>query len=186
MGYRMLRLATAITAVLLLVGCSSHNPAVMPVPEPTSTPVFASDDDALAAATEAYAKYLAVSDEITADGGLNAERISDLVTLQQYESEAEAFDEYSDRKLHTQGNSAFDIVGLQRYSPGTNGSAEIGVYICVDVSGVKIMNSLNEDVTPASRMNRYPLEVEFEVSGRSPEEIKVARSETWSGTDFCH
>ena len=60
---------------LVLAGCAPDVPAIQVPPTPTVTPLFASDEEALAAAEEAYAAYLAMSDEITSDGGERPERI---------------------------------------------------------------------------------------------------------------
>ncbi len=62
-------IALVALAVLLLSGCLPPQTTVTPTPEATAAPVFASDEEALAAATAAYAAYLAMSDQIFAEGG---------------------------------------------------------------------------------------------------------------------
>lgn len=182
----MLRPAALLVATLLLAGCMPVEPTVAPVPEPSATPAFASDEEALAAATDAYAKYLEVSDAITANGGVGVEEVSRLVTAEQYPKEVASFSAYSDRNLHTSGASVSEVFGLQSFSTGVgNDDTSIVIYVCVDVTGVAILNDSNEDVTPLNSPNRYPLEVEFASESSTPPGLKIARSETWSGTDFC-
>ena len=52
-----MRVTAALAVVLLLTGCSLASPEVAPTPTPSATPVFASEEEALAAAEEAYAAY---------------------------------------------------------------------------------------------------------------------------------
>ncbi|MCU1545755.1 MAG: hypothetical protein JWP30_855, partial [Homoserinimonas sp.] len=50
-------LALASAVVLTLGGCLAPSPKIDSPPQPTSDPVFANDEEALAAATDAYAAY---------------------------------------------------------------------------------------------------------------------------------
>ena len=83
--------ALAIVISLMLGGCVPSAPAASPTPEPSSTPVFASEEEALAAAEEAYAAYLAVIDEIHADGGAGVERLEVVATPEVTNNEADGF-----------------------------------------------------------------------------------------------
>lgn len=181
----MLSAAAAVVAIALLGGCVPQEPVVTPQPEPSSTPVFASDEEALAAATDAYARYLKVSDEITADGGLDPDRISEYVTSTQLPKEMSAFQEVVDAGVKTQGESKFDGAKLQQYSDNHDGTASIVVYLCVDVSAVRVIDASGIDVTPRDRIDRFPLEVEYEVGGGTLKVPLISRSEPWTGTNFC-
>ncbi|MEO7349354.1 MAG: hypothetical protein ABIW32_05800, partial [Terrimesophilobacter sp.] len=92
MGNRMLRPAVLLVATLLLSGCVPSEPVITPVPEPSVTPIFASDDEALAAATDAYAKYLEVSDAIFASGGQGIEQLSEVLAGKQLQVEKDGFE----------------------------------------------------------------------------------------------
>ncbi|MEO7290459.1 MAG: hypothetical protein ABIW81_04100 [Terrimesophilobacter sp.] len=177
--------AIVMAAVLVLAGCTPTPPSVTPEPVPSSTPVFASDEDALAAATAAYAKYLEVSDQITADGGKSPDRIAKFVTSNQLVHELDGFKQWSEPDDSSVGSSQFDTVSLQRYDDIAGGKSVVVVYLCVDVSAVRIMNAAGTDVTPATRPNRYPLEVEFDANSAADPELVISRSEPWSGNNFC-
>ncbi len=181
----MLPAAAVLSATFLLVGCIPTETIITPQPEPNSTPVFATDEDALAAATEAYAKYVKVSDEITGDEGAGAERVSELVTPDQLVNELAGFKDYAAGKVRTQGRSIAYVASLQQYTDAHDGTADVVIYVCVDVSGVRIVNETGEDVTPADRRDVFPLEVEFEVRAQTPIEMKISRSEPWAGDDYC-
>jgi hypothetical protein len=169
----------------MLAGCVPGDPVVTPEPEPDSTPVFASDEEALAAATDAYAKYLEVSDEITADGGTDPERLKPYVTTEQFKDELSSFKDLQSAGTRTQGHSNFEVVQLQQYLDAGDGTASITVYLCVDVTEVRIIDSTGADITPQDRIGRLPLEVEVEVKSGDELDQQVARSTPWSGTDFC-
>lgn len=180
----MLPVASLGLALLVLSGCLPQSPTVTPTPQPSSTPVFASDEEALAAAEAAYAEYLRVSDAITADGGANPERIEPLVTPERAPAEAEVFAKFASRLLHTQGATAFDSGSLQVYAEDGIGRASLGLYLCIDVTNVRILDSSGSDVTP-DRTNRLPLVVAFETRSGNPN-LLISGSDAWNGADFCN
>jgi hypothetical protein len=151
----------------------------------TSAPVFATDEEALAAATEAYARYLAVSDAIAEDGGAYSERITPVVAETYRNSSIEDFAALSERELRTVGVSAFDTARLQSRVGRNDGSTAVTIYLCLDVSGVRIVDRGGADVTPSARDTRLPLEIQLETTVLEPAVLKVSRSEIWSGESFC-
>src|SRR5215207_3793459 len=75
-------LAAGGVLALVLVGCMGA-PSPAPSPEPTETaavPIFASDEEALAAAVDAYERYRAISAEISEAGGHDSNRIDPVVS----------------------------------------------------------------------------------------------------------
>lgn len=175
--------ALAIVTTLMLGGCVPTEPTASPTPEPSPTPVFASEEEALAAAEDAYAAYLAVSDAITADGGASPERIEPLVTEEQLPDVLSSFDAYASRSLRSQGATQFDTMTLQQYEDIGNGTAEVDVYGCIDVSDVRIFSADGVDVTPSDRVNRVAVELGFVAGADSV--VRLARSAAWTGEDFC-
>jgi hypothetical protein len=141
-------LATA--ALLSIAGCvpSTAEPAVTPTATASAAaPAFASDEEALAAATAAYAEYLRVSDEIAAAGGQGAEKIIPLVSDSYLELIDAEFANYRDQNLHTTGATSFDSAELQSYAANADGTAEVAVYMCLDVTSVRIIDASSRDVT---------------------------------------
>ena len=175
----------AVVFALTLGGCvpQSHK-AAPPKPSPNSTPVFASDEEALAAATKAYAAYLEVEDRVAEDGGNGLEQLSDYVTNEQLTRERKAFEQLSSSGKVSRGASSFDTVSLQKYSTSSDGTTTLSLYLCLDVSNVRILGRGGDDVTPAGRPDRYPLEVDLQARHGS-DSILVSRSDAWRGDDFC-
>jgi hypothetical protein len=185
MGFRMSHTLVAALVVLLLAGCVPGDPIITPEPEPDATPVFASDDEALAAATEAYAKYLEVSNLIRADGGTAMERIADFVTPGRLDDELNGFKSFSDQGISTVGDIRLDGANLQQYSADETSPAIVTMYVCLDATEVHIVDSHGADVTPTDRPDRQLFEVRLESSATEPSKLLLARSELWSGQDGC-
>lgn len=186
MGFRMLRPAAALLAVLLLAGCVPGDPVITPAPEPDATPVFASDDEALAAATEAYTKYLEVSDEILADGGTNPDRLLAVATAGWAEVQAEGFAKAMSEGLHSVGRTSFDNLSLEKYdSSSTDGQSILRAYVCIDVSNVDVLDKDGKSVVSEDRPDRSPAELVFDLVGSSKPGLRVANVEPWGGRDFC-
>jgi uncharacterized protein YcfL len=164
---------------IALAGCSSQQPAPQ---NSTATaeekPLFATDEEALAAAQAAYAHYLEVSDQIARDGGANPERLKGLVSEQQYENELQNYKEYASSGLHSSGRSSFDSIHISNSS-----QQAISAYLCVDVTNSGVLNSAGNDVTPEGRVDRWPLVVNFKFE--PPGDLLISGSETWTGKNFC-
>lgn len=173
-------LVAAGAAVLLVVltGCDEPPPPVTPVPTPSVTAVFASDEEALAAAEDAYAAYLAVSDQASAGGWQNPDLLADHVTAGELEETRVTYEELAASGRHTQGSSTFESMTLQRYD-----DHDLVVYLCLDVSAVRLLDSDGQDVTPTNRPQRVPLEVGFVIS--SPAILRVNDSDVWDGAELC-
>ena len=186
MGFRMLRTAAALVTVLLLAGCVPREPVITPEPDPASTPVFASDDEALAAATEAYARYLEVSDQILADGGASPDRLKTVSTLEWFEKQVPGFEDARDRGLRSVGSTTFDTVSLQQYdSKSVDGIGIVRIYLCIDVSAVDVVDASGNSVVSDTRPDRSAVEVSFDTSEEGASIVLVASVDQWSGQDFC-
>ena len=69
-------------ALLLLAGCGEPHPTPTPT-EAASEPVFASEEEALAAAEEVFAKYVEATDLMGTSGGTDLSGFDGLVTTNQ-------------------------------------------------------------------------------------------------------
>ncbi len=183
---RKLPVATlALAALLTLSGCVPVQPPVTSTPVPSSTPVFASDEDALAAAEAAYGHYLAISDEVTAGGGLHPEKMQSLVSEDQYQLLMKSMKSLADKGWRTSGSTAFEQMTLASRTEEGQGAATLDLYLCVDVSAVRILDSSGLDVTPSTRVNVVALEVSFDVARAASPEFVLTNSDSWTGTEFC-
>ena len=185
MLFRSTAVALATTFALLVSGCASSEPVITPEPSPTSTPVFASDEEALAAATEAYAAYLAMSDQIAQDGGTSADRIGNLVTAAWLPKEIQQFSEFAKSGYHQSGVTHFDHLQLQRFGQDERGTVTVTFYVCLDFSETKVLDNADLDVTPRDLDVRAPFEVSFESSKADSVNLLLSGMERWQSTNFC-
>jgi hypothetical protein len=171
--------------IAVFAGC-----AASPVPTPTlsstpdAAPLFDSDEEALAAAEEAYAAYQAMSNQIARDGGNDVERLAPMVTAKHLEKEEIAFASFVDKGWTGDGGVEFDSMRLQRQVE-TDRVATITVYLCMDVANARLLDARGQDVTPSTRAIRTPLEVTFVSAKRDSRSLVMEASDIWSGADFC-
>ena len=177
-----------LTAFLLLLavgtlsGCTSA-----PVPAPSNTsapetpPVFASNEDALAAATAFYVAYQGMANTISRDGGTDPQRITPFVTSEMLPGEIASFERLSEKGVHLVGDLAFDSMTIQS-ADLSRGS--LVVYMCLDVSATDIVDSAGISIIPPDRVSRHPLQVAL-TGDSMKNRLLLERSELWTGTNFC-
>ena len=176
---RMPAAAIAALLALPLAACTPAQPTPTPTTTSAHTPLFASDEEALKAATDAYAAYQRISDEIARDGGRNPERIKPYVTNDQLQRELKGFKAFSENDRHTAGASTFDSPTLARFD---RSGGEIEIYLCQDIGATRVLDRNNVDVTPTERPTRLPMDLIF---CGGPSSLLLAKSEVWPGKNFC-
>lgn len=188
-GFRM-RSAPALligaVVALTLVACVPEDEPVRPDPSPTAEPIFASDEEALAAAEEAYAAYLAVSDQILSEGGANPERLREVATESVYQYELTGFENYQSANKHSVGSTLFDTVSLQSVDlSGYSVSGAVIIYACEDYSQTDVLDAQGISLVAEERKTRWPVTVAFDLTGSSTSPLIVSLIEDWTGEDFC-
>lgn len=165
-----------------LAGCAPAPPPLVLPPTPTQSPLFASEEEALAAAVEVYAAYLAAADSVArggwSDPGATAEFTTEAFQAEVVESAAQL--ESSGRRQS--GEKRFDSVALQRYSEQGQGRVELVAYLCLDISETRILGPEGDDVSQSSRIERLPTVVTFSLSDLGG---RVDGEEPWDGANFC-
>lgn len=188
-GFRMRRapvLLLAVTAALALGGCVAEPPVVIPDETASIEPVFASDEEALAAAEEALVAYYQVSDQIIIEGGVSPERLEDVATTEISDREAAGYKQLTERGWVGVGATSVDSVELQQLDQSAGvGDEVVTVYACVDISGFDLVDSSGTSVTSASRVLRTPFEIGFTRLGEDASGLVLSRKDAWTGEDFC-
>lgn len=136
----------ALLASTLLLGCTpAELRPVIPLVE-TEAPTLVSAQlpedfyaQAEVAALGLITNYLATSDQITKDVGLNPDRMSRWVSPEWLDKELEGFRYYQETQERTVGDSAVDsaVVQLARITP--EDTLDVGVMACVDTTAVLVM-----------------------------------------------
>jgi hypothetical protein len=164
-----------LLTALLLAGCTDPSPMPTPPPTPSATPVFASDEEALAAAEEAYGKYLATSDEIIRDGGTNPERLVPFVSSDIYERESAGFALLQERSIHGTGTTKFELT-LQSFDDD-----QVTVYACNDYRETDVVDTSGASVLQEDRETLKPFEVVLDPN----DSLRVVVMDVWSGGGVC-
>ena len=176
----------ALVVALVLVGCVPTTTPASTAPKPSATPVFATEAEALAAATEAYAAYVRVSDEITADSGANPERIAPYVTAAQLKRDEYVFAGYRAKKIVSVGSTSFERLRLQRFDDRGRSGLELVVYLCLDQTKIRLIDTQMQDITPTGLDQLSPTQVTLRRDVNQGKLLVVERSESWSGENFCN
>ncbi|WP_395245582.1 hypothetical protein ACGGZK_07140 [Agromyces sp. MMS24-K17] len=185
------RQVVAVAAVLLVVGglagCAGEPaPArtAEPTAEATAEPIFASDEEALAAAVEAYEAYNAEAARISTNPAVEPSSIANFVSEGFVAQSVQEFELLRQEGVTLVGEMKLLDPELVMWST-TNGAAHATIYVCLDVSGVRVVNSSGADVTAADRQEVVPQQAEFISSSSAPSVLLVDRIDQWSGADFC-
>ncbi|MGY4859940.1 hypothetical protein [Cryobacterium sp. AP23] len=185
---RMAPMAAVACVGFLMVsgaGCAS---APAPTPRsaaPTAAPVFVSDEEALAAATEAYEQYVLVADQIVREGGVDPSRISRYVSDDLATSEIESFVSLQERNLHGVGESSYSNFSLQQVLQNPSGVKVVTAYVCSDLSKTDVVDEAGESVVAPDRQDRKPYEIGFDLSDASLGTLVVSSITVWDGDGIC-
>ena len=188
-GFRMRTapaLVVATLALLALAGCVPDDDPVIPGPLPSSTPIFASDEEALAAAEEALIAYYEVSDLIITEGGARPERLLEVATEAVLSNESTGYAQLIEKGWRGSGHTTVDTVSLQSFDPfAAAGSEVVTVYACVDISAFDLVDANGASVVGPGRVLRTGFEVGFESDQPSTQHLVLTRKDPWTGDDFC-
>jgi hypothetical protein len=184
---RMLPLAgLALTVVLVLSGCVPPKSLAMPTFMPSSTPVFASDEEALAAATVAYKDYQAAVDRALSD--YDTSGLARVATGEALRLAKESVKGFQEKSLRQVGRATIDRISLARVSQSARGESagdSTQIYACLDTAAVNVLDSTGRSTALGGRQTRFPVLVDLTLDSKGPE-LKVANEGVWDGGDFCN
>ncbi|WP_431522699.1 hypothetical protein [Microbacterium esteraromaticum] len=165
-----LRTAAALTCagitLAMLAGCSPQ-----PEPTPTETPLFASEEEAFAAAEETYRSYTAALNDVDLNEPNTFETLYRYSTGDFQVADRETFSE-----LHAESLTMVGEVAVVKFE-GTNAEppySTIVAAVCVDVSGSDVLGEDGESRVAPSRPDINPLRVSFAVAH---DEVLISRAD---------
>lgn len=157
---RLGRVAALLLGALLIVGCGPAEPL-------QPAPLFASDAEALDAATEAYREYLAVFDEVVADPESDPRRLEEVAGGATLESDMDGLRNIREREMTFSGVAR--LINTELLNRGQIGSqAEVALRVCIDYTGVTRFEPGREP-TPVGSKGQYSAKsatLRFESSGQ--------------------
>lgn len=183
---RLAALLFAGATLVSLAACApgTNEPTPSPSPVETDAPIFASDEEALAAAVAAYEAYRQTSSEITSVPSTDIEKIREVVKSPYADQLVREFEALRESQVTSVGESRAYGHRLAGRSE-TNGVAEVSAYVCRDTSQVRLVNASGEDVSPPDRSLTSAVLAQFESSAADPGTLIVAELERWNDSAFC-
>jgi hypothetical protein len=186
MHRRPLLVALSLTLLAASLGACAESASIPSPPPPAAeAPLFATDEEALEAATAAYAEYLIASGAVTSSDSLDASQLSAYVTDSYLAQEEAALQEFVASELRTDGESRLQSALLQQHFENEMGGTIIVIYACVDVSGVTVLDEVGTDVTPLDRAAVSQLEVELVSADEGLPRLLINRSQSWMDSSAC-
>ncbi len=172
--------AVAVLGMLALSGCGGGTPLPTLPPTPSSTPVFASEEEALAAAEEAYAAYQAAVDlALMTLNGSGLDKVATDPALQNALESVANLTASGSRQVGTTTVSSVNPTDLSPlFEAGVRGDAQI--YACLDLSAVGIQAA--DGTVSQSNIASFPMLVTLRLED---EVLLVAEEEVWGGENFC-
>ena len=176
-------LAVVPLAVLVaaLVGCTE--PARIPPPEPSSAtpPLFATDEEALEAATQAYEEYLAVVDRVLQNPSGDSSALSKVAESAALEEVKDSVATFAERGLRVEGVRELVEVEFQQMFE-FDSSSRVRFYVCESVAGFDVIGPEGASVVEESRPDLTAFEVEVMAQG---ENVLVVERAVWADQQFC-
>lgn len=167
-------LAVLAALALALTGCAPASKGVAPEPTAVAAP-FASEEEALAAAVEAYARFLKVADSIGRDGGANADRLEQVASGEFLSMSVEGLSNWEADGWRQIGSSTFRDVVLQQFSAGP--MAAVVVYLCHDVSDIQVLDTEGRSVVSSDRPDTNYMQVVFDLEADGV--LRVSDRQRW-------
>lgn len=177
-----LALAPAAALLVALVGCSGTPEIPDADPAPSAPPLFATEEEALEAATAVYEEYLAVTGQILEQGGQDPSRAEQVVAPSILESELDGAATYASNGWRATDSPVLRSQELQQVSRSPAGSTEVAMYACVDYSSVDVVDSTGASVVSDDRLSLQSFEVAVQFDGDA---ALVTRNLPWTGGGTC-
>jgi hypothetical protein len=178
----------ATAAALTLTGCvpTPAEPAVTPSASASSSaPVFASDEEALAAARSTYERFVSTIDTVIAENGANPERIDELAVPAVAEEERRGIQEFASNGYRMSGRALITNAVLQSRANDADAMRVVRIYVCMDVSAIEIVDRDGNSVVQSTRPDQTAFEVSFDFRDGNSTELVVASESVWNGGGVC-
>lgn len=185
MTLRMLAATAALGVALVVTGCVPSEPVVTPAETGATAPIFATDEEALAAAVAAYEDYQRAVYELGSKVTHDFEPLRPLLTDEWFAKEVEGLEELFSQGRVFSGFTTVKEALLQQRWEESPGSAHVVLYICVDISATRIITTEGRDVTPSNRIELVPLEVSFLSSDGATAQLLTAKVAPWDDLGLC-
>lgn len=183
-SFRPAAVALVMVAALSVSACAPPSPAKPPKPSPSSTALFATDEEALAAAEEAYREYLSVVDGVLQAGGSDTTGLRAVAAGAALDQALSDAGEFASLGYRTVGTTALNAIVLQRVGvEAEDVTRVVDAYVCEDASQVDLINAEGTSLVSDSRPPLTPFQVSFGREGKRG--LVLTNRSAWDGEDVC-
>ena len=178
-------LLICLVATLALTGCVPDDGPIVVDPEPSSSasPIFESDEEALAAAEEAYGAYQVTEDLVSADGGAGPERLELVASRDALKAGLAGMEVFRESGYHSVGSTSVASFSLQQFDPyPADSEGVVSAYLCLDLSDLDVVDSSGISVVSANRPAQQAFEVTFDFQDDA---LILGSREPWDGEGVC-
>lgn len=147
---RSSRAGLAIALVVSLAACVETTRLPAAEPSPSVAPLFASDEEALAAATEAYEAFLAALDVLLQAPRPVDDELDRVADGQALDSARESVLEFHTDGLRLSSPRVLARSELQQVIADVSKTTVVG-YFCEDITGVQLLDSEGNSLTDDDR-----------------------------------
>ncbi|MFE5670878.1 hypothetical protein ACFQ58_04615 [Agromyces sp. NPDC056523] len=181
---RLAALLLAGVTLTSLAACATAEPeptSPPPVESATDEPIFASDEEALAAAVAAYQSYTKVNTQLSADPNIDVGRLREVATESHAAETIESLGSLRESGVRTTGEVT--LRGF-RLAEVTDDGTTVGIrmYACNELSQYRLIDAAGKDITPIDRADAVTFLVSLE---GNTSELLVSATEPWSGSSVC-
>jgi hypothetical protein len=175
------RLAAAAVALVLVIGGAT---ACRPDPEPTpSGPVFATEDEAFAAAEETYRAYVDALNRVDLSDPETFEAVYAWTTGDANAQVRETFSQMHADGWTVSGDSRPTLV--QPLVGGSNGFTQVEVAVCLDVTAVQLVDEAGESVVSADRPDVQSMLITMQATDNTTTGWTIERFDGREGEPAC-
>ncbi|WP_156351823.1 hypothetical protein [Agreia sp. Leaf210] len=167
-----------VIVMLSAAGCTRAQGGSGPT---TGSPIATqatSREEAETIATESYESFLAVSDEVGAQGGSDTTKLSQVSEGEALKEIVQNMSELSEAGLRITGATGLVYVEVADWD-----DSRIRAYICEDVGAVDLLDSQGNSLVSPDRLSITPFEVELKRSQDSL--FLLSERKVWTGKNFC-
>ncbi|HEX5859438.1 MAG TPA: hypothetical protein VFY91_15135 [Microbacterium sp.] len=175
---RFVALSALVLVTGLLAGCVGE-------PEPVeTTPGFASEEEAFAAAEETYRAYVDALNQVDLSDPETFEPVFAWTTGELNGTDRKSFSAWHASGYAILGSAVVASVELSAGESGTK-AEEISVDACYDVSGVDVLDTEGVSMVDGSRPDVQALTISFAQSSATPTGLVVAAIDPAAGEKQC-
>lgn len=179
-----LALAVLLAAGVALTACTPADPGTHSTrsASPSPTPIFASDAEALAAATATFKHFEEVSDAIGRSGWADVSPLKPLISEAGYLHESQTAADYRSKDARAVGETLINNTTLESHTEA-DGRATVRIYVCEDLRHSDIRDGSGKSLVDPSRADF--VQFESELSGASADSLIIESLNYWTGGSVC-